>query len=230
MIAKDSKSTEIIKPFLRGRDIKRYEQPKANEYLIFTRRGTDIEEYPAVLKYLENFRERLKPRPKNIPSSKWKGRKPGNYKWYEIQDTIDYYKQFERPKIIYPNICSKPEFTYDESEQYTNQKCFIVSLDNKALLGILNSSIMSFFFEAVLPKLRGDYFEPSYVYMKDFPVPVRKNSNYKNLESIVDQILNTKQNDPEANTSKLEAEIDQIVYELYGLTEEGIGIVEESVS
>ncbi len=226
LIEKDAKSEEIIKPFLRGRDIKRYQQPAAKDYLIFTRRGIDIEKYPAVLNYLKGYKKRLEPRPKDISSSNWKGRKPGNYKWYEIQDAIDYYEEFETLKLIYPNICIRPEFTFDENQQYTNQKCFIISLEDKALLGLLNSKIMSFFFETVLPKLRGDYFEPSYVYMKDFPVPFQDSSGQQKLVSLVDETLEAKKQNPKADTTELEQEIDRLVYELYGLSGEEIGIVE----
>lgn len=68
LIAEDSKSAELIKPFLIGRDKKRYEPPSGNKYLIFTRRGIDIKQYPAIHKYLLPFKERLMPKPKD-----WKG-------------------------------------------------------------------------------------------------------------------------------------------------------------
>lgn len=229
LIDEDSKSEEIIKPFLRGRDIKRYQYPNAEDYLIFTRRGINIEEYPAILNYLKEYKERLEPRPKDVPSSNWKGRKPGSYEWFEIQDAIDYYEEFEKPKIIYPNICIRPEFTFDDAKQYTNQKCFIISLNDKALLGVLNSKIMSFFFETVLPKLRGDYFEPSFVYMKEFPVPFENSSDQKEITELVEKILKARKKNPKADTTELEEEIDQLVYELYRLSEEEIGVVEGSI-
>jgi hypothetical protein len=133
LIAEDPKSAELIKPFLAGKDIKRYQQ----------------------------FKEKLMPKPKDGSGEKWQGRKPGSYKWYEIQDSIDYYLEFEKPKIIYPNICKRPEFAFDESKKYTNQKCFIIPLTDRYLLGILNSSVNFFLFRTILPKLRGDFYEPS---------------------------------------------------------------------
>jgi len=229
LIQEDPKNVEIIKPFLRGRDVKRYEIPKNDEYIIFTRRGIKIKEYPIILKYLEKYREILIPRPQNVSAKNWKGRKPGNYKWFEIQDSIDYYEDFEKNKIIYPNICVKPEFTFDKLGQYTNQKCFIISLYDKALLGVLNSKVMSFYFYSVIPKLRGDFFEPGYVYMKDFPIPFKKSQGNKEIASLVDRILEIKRDHPKKDTSKLESAIDHLVYELYDLTGEEIAIVEASV-
>ena len=191
LIAEDPKSAEIIKPFLLGREIKQYETPKHTNYLIFTRRGINIKEYPAILNYLSQFRTRLEPRPKGWKGKEWKGRKPGNYAWYEIQDTIDYYKEFEKVKIIYPNICKKPEFTLDRNGLYANQKTFIISTDDLFLLGILNSSVMMLYFENVVPKLRGDFYEPGFVFMKDFPVPIVDNSSdiKEEIVALVNQML-----------------------------------------
>ena len=95
LIAEDPRSAEIIKPFLAGRDIKRYQTPTVDKYLIFSRRGIVIADYPAVLNYLMQFKERLMPCPKDW-EGKWKGRKQGTYKWYELQDAVDYYSEFEK--------------------------------------------------------------------------------------------------------------------------------------
>jgi len=226
LVSEDGKSSEIIKPFLAGKDIKRYQEPKNSKYLIFTRRGVEIDKYPAIKKHLLCFRERLEPKPKDFKGSKWLGRKAGNYKWYEIQDAVDYYEEFEKEKIVYPNILKKPEFLLDNNSFYTNQKCFIITKFNLTFLGILNSTINLFLFKSILPMLRGDFFEPSYTYFKDFPI-VNEQSNA--IESRVTQILDLKKADPKADTAALEAEIDQLVYKLYDLTEEEIRIVEEGV-
>ena len=117
LIAQDPKSAELIKPFLAGRDIKRYQPLKPDKFLIFTRRGINIKNYPAIETYLIGFKERLLPKPKDWkpknPDDKWKGRKPGNYHWYEIQDAVDYYEEFEKPKIIIPAIIKNPSFVFD---------------------------------------------------------------------------------------------------------------------
>lgn len=85
---------------------------------------------------------------------------------------------------------------------------------------------MSFFFETVLPKLRGDYFEPSYVYMKEFPVPLENSTDQKEIAKLVEKMLQIRKKNPEADTTELEEEIDRLVYELFGLNEEEVGIVE----
>ncbi len=173
LINEDPKSSEVIKPFLVGEDVKRYNIWPKEQYLIFTRRGVDITKYPKIEQYLQKYRTQLEPKPldwNDTNSGEWPGRKPGYYKWYEIQDNVAYYADFEKPKIIYPNICKQPEFTYDEEGLYSNQKTFIIPVADIYLLAMLNSKIMNFAFEIVLPKLRGNFFEPGHVFMKDMPI------------------------------------------------------------
>jgi adenine-specific DNA-methyltransferase len=102
LIAEDPRSAEVIKPFLAGRDIKRYQQPKSDKFLIFTRRGIEIENYPAILSYLEGFRKSLEPKPKDFKGANWPGRKPGTYKWYEILDIPLYSTPRFRYKVRHP--------------------------------------------------------------------------------------------------------------------------------
>jgi hypothetical protein len=246
LIAEDPKSAELIKPFLAGRDIKRYQLLQTDKHLIFTRRGVNITEYPAIESYLKQFKEKLMPKPKDWSGEKWKGRKPGSYKWYEIQDSIDYYLEFEKPKIIYPNICKRPEFAFDESKKYTNQKCFIVPLTDKYLLGILNSSVDFFLFRTILPKLRGDFYEPSYVFLKDFPIRTIDFTNqdekplHDKLVSLVDNMLELQKKYDDARIERdkelyerqikiVDAQINGLVYDLYGLTGEEIEIIEGTI-
>lgn len=191
--------------------------------------------------YLLNYKERLMPRPATEKNENWQGRKPGPYLWFEIQDSIDYYQEFEKPKIIYPNICKKPEFTIDTENFYSNQKSFIISYYDLYLLGILNSKIMMFFFKTTIPKLRGDFYEPGFVFMKDFPVHAIDFSNpadvsqHDRMVALVERMLELHKRTPatpqeqERLARDIQAtnrEIDALVYQLYGFTEEEIKIVE----
>ncbi len=244
LIAQDPSSAELIKPFLAGRDIKRYQPPVSDKYLIFTRRGVDIKKYPAIENYLTQFKNQLMPKPKNWKGIQWAGRKPGPYQWYEIQDTINYYSEFEKSKIIYPNICAKPEFTINQTGLYTNQKCFIIPIYDLFLLGILNSTLTMFLFRSLLPKLRGDFYEPSYVYFKGFPIcninlsDSAGKTRHDRIVDLVGQMLSLHQrladatldHDKNALQRQIDAadrQIDRLVYELYGLTDEEIKIVEK---
>ncbi|MEI0581101.1 hypothetical protein [Brachyspira pilosicoli] len=96
LIKEDAKSEKLIKPLLRGRDIKKYSYTFGDLYLIctFPALNLNIEDYPAIKKYLESFGKRLE-------QSGEKGcRKKTNNKWFEIQDTTAYYKEFEKDRMF----------------------------------------------------------------------------------------------------------------------------------
>jgi adenine-specific DNA-methyltransferase len=220
--------TDVIKPFLEGKNVKKYETPVSNKHLILFKNGQTKEmfgrlqendafnmlktKYPAIVSHLLNFRDDAKKRSDQ-----------GDY-WWELRP-CDYYDKFEIPKIIFPNICKQPEFTFDTNGIFTNQKCFIIPLDDKYLLGVLNSSVTFFLFRHTLPKLRGDFYEPSYVYLKDFPIPKANDNIRSKITSLVDEILMIKRGDSGRDITDLELEIDKIIYELYKLTAEEIQII-----
>ena len=227
LIAEDPKSAELIKPFAIGRDIKRYMPIETNQYLILIPKGWTNErvrrghwkwfqsEYPAIAAHLAPFEQKASKRADQ-----------GDY-WWELR-ACAYYDEFEKPKIVYPNICKKPEFTFDRNGNYTNQKAFIIPVDDLFLLGILNSSVMMLYFENVVPKLRGDFYEPGFVFMKDFPVPIVDNSSdiKGEIEVLVTQMLSiqlkTTYTPQEANLKKRELDmvsslIDGKVRSIYGI-------------
>ncbi len=170
LIAEDARSADLIKPFLAGRDIKRYEQPKSDKYLIFTRHGVNIDDYPAIKEYLSQFKDRLTPKPKDWKDKEWNGRKPGAYQWYEIQDTIDYYEEFEKPKIIVPAIVMTASYAYDRSGIYSNDKTSIIPTDDLYLLGILSSKVADIVIHSISSTKQGGYFEYKPMYVSQIPI------------------------------------------------------------
>jgi hypothetical protein len=100
LIEKDPKSAEIIFPFAIGDDVRNYQIRDNKRFIIFTRRGIDIERYPAIKEHLSYYKDNLMPGVKG-------GRKPGPYQWYEIQDTVAYHEEFMKPKIVYPDIAKE---------------------------------------------------------------------------------------------------------------------------
>ena len=227
LIAEDPKSDEIIKPFLAGRDIKRYQQPVSDKYLIFTRRGIEIENYAAIKKHLLQFREKLEPKPNDYKEDNWPGRKPGSYKWYEIQDAVDYFNEFEKEKILWPGISEEiTSFAYDSRNYYGNDNNQMIISSEKYLLAILNSKISKLFLHSTCDFVRGGFARLKISYVTQIPIYLGSNEIKFEFENKVTQILQLKQQDPAADTSALEAEIDKMVYQLYGLTEDEIKIVE----
>jgi len=243
LIAEDPRSAELIKPFLMGRDIKRYEPPMSERYLIFTRRGVDIKRYPAIERHLAQFKDRLLPKPKGW-KGEWHGRKPGPYKWYEIQDTIDYYAEFERPKIIYPDIAARSQFTYAPDEMYMVNTMYFMPVDDLFLLGLLNSRVLELFIHAVSPPVRGGYYRYFSQYVLQLPIrPINfsdpaDRARHDQMVALVERMLELHRQLAAAKTptakellgrqiAATDQQIDRLVYALYGLTEEEVRICRE---
>lgn len=225
LIAEDPKSAEVIKPFLAGRDIKRYQTPVSDKFLIFARRGIKIGDYPAVLRHLEQFKSRLMPKPKGF-KGEWEGRKEGTYLWYEIQDAVDYWQEFEKPKILYQEIMTFQSFSFEEKGVFTNNKIFFLPNPDLYLLGLMNSKTVWLYLNSAASKLQGGALAMQSPYVLSIPVPAATDAQKTSITALVTRILDLKKADPQADTAALEAEIDRVVYGLYGLTEEEVRIVE----
>src|SRR5690625_2107357 len=223
LIEEDPKSAEIIKPLLRGRDIKRYKAEFADLWLINTHNGyyddngnliprIKIDDYPAIKKHLDTHWER-------IEKKYDQGGTPYNLR------SCAYLNEFEKDKIIYPNMTKFLPFIFDESKFYTNQKCFIVSGNQlKFLTGYLNSSISHYLIRATLPELQGRTRELSKVFFIKHPNPKVHIKEIKIIEEIVDFIISKKE--AGENTTHEEQQIDLMVYHLYELTYDEVKIVD----
>ncbi len=170
LVREDPRSAEVIKPYLRGQDIKRWSPEWRGLWMIFARRGIDIDAYPAVKRHLEQFRERLEPRPKDWSGGRWPGRKPGSYKWYEIQDSVDYWQLFEQPKILYQEIQFHPRYSSDSTGVLMNAKVFILPSDDPWIIAVLNSPLMWWHNWRYLPHMKDEALSPVGALMEKLPI------------------------------------------------------------
>ncbi|MCA6368668.1 MAG: Eco57I restriction-modification methylase domain-containing protein [Cytophagales bacterium] len=227
IVKKNKKSSELIRPILRGEDVKAYETQHSNLYLIgtFPSLNLNIEDYPAIKNHLNKYRPKIEPKPKNFKGEKWDGRKAGAYEWFETQDSISYYQDFLSPKIIYPNMTKYLPFVYDESGLFTNQKCFILTGEHlKYLTGVFNSTLWKFAFRNRFPELLGDTYELSKVFFEKIPIK-KPIGNFDKIISLkVEDIIKTKNQNKESK--QLEKDLDVIVYKMYNLTFTEVKIVD----
>ena len=127
LVAADAACAPILKKLVRGEDLRPWYQEDEGRWLIFARRGIQIEDYPSAKAHLDRFRTRLEPRPGDwTGAASWPGRKPGSYRWYELQDAVDYYEAFERPKVFWPDIAKLPRFSFDTTGLFVNDKGFVL--------------------------------------------------------------------------------------------------------
>ncbi|HEH5343671.1 TPA: Eco57I restriction-modification methylase domain-containing protein, partial [Campylobacter jejuni] len=225
------RTSKLIRKMLRGRDIKRYSYEWAGLWVIgtFPSLKLDIEQYPALKQYLSQFLPR-------IEQSGEKGcRKKTSNKWFETQDNIAYYEEFEKEKIVYPNMNKEFIAFFDNEFFLLNQKCFILShqSNNKKellyLTALLNSNVNFYYFKQIGAKLGASGYEMSKIFVEKLPIPKINSKNQKiadELINLADEILKAKEQDKNANTQELENKINSLVYKLYNLTEEEIKIIE----
>lgn len=213
LIKKDPKSLEIIKPYIRGRDIKRWRLDPPDLWLIFTRRGTDIDAYPAVKKHLDQFRELLEPMPNGwTPTASqkiWPGRKAGSYLWYELQDNIAYWREFDKTKIYVPEISGAVNYCVSNVNYHCNNKTSFI-VDDRAyyICSVLNSSISNWFAIQTYPSKQGGFMEFTQQFVSKTPIPVCSGEQLS-LVSISGEAMT------ECNNPALEQLLNGLVYELY---------------
>ncbi|ENT7410866.1 class I SAM-dependent DNA methyltransferase [Campylobacter coli] len=237
------RTSKLIRKMLRGRDIKRYSYEWAGLWVIFIpwhfpnvekpktmlENEQDLkEQYPSLYKHLLSHKERLSKRNKEETGIR--------YEWYCLQRWgANYYQEFEREKIVYPNMNKEFIAFFDNEFFLLNQKCFILShqSNNKKellyLTALLNSNVNFYYFKQIGAKLGASGYEMSKIFVEKLPIPKINSKNQKladELINLVDEILKAKEQNKNANTQELENKINSIVYKLYNLTEEEIKIIE----
>jgi hypothetical protein len=217
LVAEHPSSAEVLKPFLRGKDVKRWHIELPDLWIIFTRRGIDIKNYPAIQNHLAHYKKQLTPGTET-------GRKPGSYEWYEIQDNIAYWREFEEPKIVWGNLAVQPKFAFVDAGYYISAPANIIVSDSRYLLGVLNSQITRYLVSQSAAERQGGYLEYKPMYISPLAIPEQPDN--ERISGLVSAVISAKSKDPDADVSDLEHPIDQLVYELYGLTPEEIAVVE----
>lgn len=234
-IKEDPINNEIIKPVIRGRNIKRFKVEYDNQYIIFLRRGTDIERYPVIKNYLLPHYETLKPKTKGDKV----GRKSGPYKWFEIQDNVSFFRDFEQEKIVWLVLSDKPTFAIDKEGYYAKNSVFIATGSNlKFILAIFNSKLIEWYFNIIATSSGVGTNRWEKVYVETLPFPMISKVEMKPFETLVDYITFIKKyqerispytpNDHMA--ANFEELVDACVYELYfkeHMEEKGITVLKE---
>ncbi len=236
LITKDPQSAEIIKPFLAGRDIKRYQPPQSDKFLILFPKGFTNEHYTgkqpwnwlkemysAIALHLEPYADKAQ--------NRWD---QGDY-WWELR-ACDYYDEFENIKIMLPDIAIRPQAMYDDQGLYCVNTAYIIPSDNKLLLAILNSKLVHFYYSKISSTIRGGYMRFIRQYLETIPITKSQNTQFIQLvddilklnEQLQSTKLETQRQQIQRTIDHAEKKIDELVYELYGLTEDEIKIVEES--
>ena len=216
------RTAELIRPILRGRDIKRYGYNWAGLWIIatFPSRHYNIEDFPAVKSYFLSVGiERLEQTGEvhTVNGEKIKARKKTCNKWFETQDSISYWEDFYKPKIVWGNLNLSAAYSIAADGIFVNAPCPMIVPASKYLLAILNSKVADYYIRQLGVTRNGGYFEYKPMFVENLPVP--NNIDCKTIEYL-EACVN----------SKDESSIDKLVYNLYKLTDDEIRYIEKGRS
>ena len=225
LVAADPRSAEILKPVVRGRDIRRYKAAWQGQWLIatFPALGVSIDDYPAVKKHLLTFgKTRLEQSGKRL-SDGTRSRKKTSNAWYEMQDTCAYHADFSKEKLFWMDLTDSGRFAYEDGERFCLNTVFMMT--GQALkyhCAVLNSRLITWFMSHTA--LNSGMGVTRWIghTVEQIPVPHVPSERQRPLVEQVDGILSAKSHDPAADTSREDAELDRLVFELYGLNDDEI--------
>lgn len=243
LVRNDPKSADIIKPTIRGRNIQRYSSRWNGEYLIatFPALNLDIDDYPAVKSYLESYGRKLYQTGEvigyNDNGKPIKSRKATSNKWFETQDQIAYHRDFEKEKLSWIELADEGRFSIVSEGMYCEATTFIMTCEHpKAMTALLNSKLINWYFDKICAESGVGTNRWKKVYVEKIPIVQLNSNSVSGLASKVDEILSLaacEDHDPASPSEKqlsLEAEIDELVFDLYELTDEERQLVRDTVA
>ena len=231
LITEDPKSAELIRPILRGRDIQRYSYCFADLWLIstFPSRQYDINDYPAIRNYLLSFGiNRLEQTGKQyvINGEKIKARKKTKNKWFETQDSIGYWNDLAKQKIIWGEISDKPKFAIDLEGVFTPEATTFMMTGKhlKYLLCFLNSTLSEYYFAKIGTTTGMGTLRWKKYIIETLPVPKTNDTTIAEFESLIDTMFSDNK-----NFDYYVESINKKVYSIFNFSREEVAFIEEMV-
>jgi hypothetical protein len=230
LIAEDPAGEELIRPWLRGRDIRKLKTEWAGLYVINipstankkwpwsdaktedAARQTFKQTYPSIHRHLSHWEKKLKKRDDQ-----------GKF-WWELRSCA-YYGEFNQSKITWGNLATEPKFAFDTTSSYVSAPANIIPTEDLYLLAILNSPICKWMIALEAATRSGGFLEYKPMYVGKIPIfPASEIQK----APIVERVRTILENPDGPDMLNLEAEINTLIFDLYDLTAEEIAIIEES--
>ena len=189
LIAEHPSSADILKPFLQGQNIRRWQVESGDQWLIFTYRGIEIDAYPAILNYLEKYKEAL-------------DKRDNKQKWYELQASLDEAEHFVQPKLVCPNFYNQQTFAVETEGFYCGYTCYVIPTEETWLCGLLNTLAVEWFYSQVSKQLGAGNLEARSDYIKQIPVPDINTTQKELIRKLVDYLIYL-QRQPTTNSKDL---------------------------
>lgn len=175
LVAEDPKSVDLLKPFLEGKDLKKWRIEPQDLWLIYIPKNRiDIDAYPAIKRHLLPFRDKLEKR-------------ATKQAWFELQQAQEAYApKMTAPKLIYGHFSPEPLFSYDPNGFYSNDKSYIVPSGDWFTLGLLNSNVFWWLLSRLAPAVRGGFHEVRVQYVETLPIPTANAATRTHLATLAE--------------------------------------------
>ena len=229
LMAKDRRSAEIIKPIVRGKDIRRYRASMTDKRLIYAYAGIDIDTFPAIKTHLLAHEDALRRRTGGARRDR-NGDLFVPYEWYELQ--VDYYrsgtyKEFAKEKLIWMDLTEQGRFAYDDSAMFSMDTTFLMTGSSlRYLCAVLNSVLATWYMRNTALTSGMGVTRWKRFTVENIPVPRVSAAAQRSIVDLVDRVLAAKDITHNENMRDIEKELNTLVYALYGLTDAEIAVVE----
>jgi adenine-specific DNA-methyltransferase len=234
LIDQDPKSEELIRPILRGRDIKRYKYEFNDKYVIlayFDSHKILKDDYPAIYKHLLQYKAQLEQRGQCRYTSSGRPNQNGEYlgqhHWLELDNnpTLKKLDDFYKQKIVWGNLNLRATYSIAEAGMFVNAPCPMIVPASKYLLAVLNSKLADYYIKNLGVTRNGGYFEYKPMFIEKLPVPHISEQLETKFAELVEKRTSASKKD---EIDLAERELDRLVYSLYQLTPEEIKIIEKN--
>ncbi|MDJ0766791.1 MAG: Eco57I restriction-modification methylase domain-containing protein [Myxococcota bacterium] len=176
ILSKDPQSEEIIRPCIRGQDLKRWHPSWANLYMIAAHNGLNIERYPGVKGHLETHKARLEKR-------------AGKQEWWQWQASPNYFRQMDGPKIMYQDLSFHPRFCYVQEPMYAETTCFFLPTEDHWILSVLNSPLAWAYLWRNTVHGKDEVLRLKSIYMEHFPITQPDKHTLPEVKEIVSNLI-----------------------------------------
>lgn len=211
-----SESAPLVKRYAQSTSIKKWNLTKDSTYFLATGFDLDIENsYPTAYKHLESFQPDLGERCDQGQTC------------YNLR-ACAYYDEFEKHKLIYIHTAKDHQFYLDLDGRYINNSCYMIGSESRYLFAFLNSKLFKFF-KRIKFVAYGNGDEGGRCkldYNKMITVPIKNNIDETPFKQVVDEAINIKRSNPNADVSDYDRQLDSMIYRLYGLSDSEVLLVE----
>ena len=212
IVGEEPAAAELIRPFVKGRDIRPWRHAEADRFLLLIDRGTSLDTLPVLAAHLATFRTALEPRPATFIAP-WRGRKPGTYAWFELQDPVGPMIEARTPRLLYQDIQTAPACALDRAgEVVPDTTVWMLPTDDRFVLAVLNSPLYGWYAQRRFPPALNGAVRPKLAYLRALPLPLLAVADHRAITALVDRRL------AETVAPHLDAQIADLVADAFTLS------------